>query len=357
MSGKPLWTAALLLALVPGAAAPQGYAGLDTGGAGFAPVTAPARLAFPRDHGPHPGFRLEWWYVTANLTGPDGTGYGAQWTLFRQATAPGPGEPGWSSNQIWMGHAAVTSASLQRTAETFARGGIGQAGVEAAPFHAWIDAWDLAATAAPAGADALARLRLTAAGDGFAYDLALSTDRPPVLQGDAGYSVKSTAGQASYYYSQPFFTVTGTLTLDGRGVPVTGSAWLDREWSSQPLAAGQEGWDWFALHLDTGEALMAYRLRSRDGPPFLAATWIDAHGRPEPLAPGAVTVTPGATAEVAGRTLPVRWRLTVPSHGLAVDTEPLNAQSWMGTTFPYWEGPIRFTGTHAGRGYLEMTGY
>ena len=58
-----------------------------------------------------------------------------------------------------------------------------------------------------------------------------------------------------------------------------------------------------------------------------------------------------------GRTLPVRWHLAVPSHGLAVDTEPLNAQSWMGTTFPYWEGPIRFTGSHAGRGYQELTGY
>jgi len=102
---------------------------------------------------------------------------------------------------------------------------------------------------------------------------------------------------------------------------------------------------------------MAYRLRSRDGPPFLAATWVDADGRPEPLAPGAVTVTPGATAKVAGRTLPVRWRIAVPSHGLAVDSEPLNAQSWMGTTFPYWEGPIRVTGSHSGRGYLEMTGY
>ena len=29
----------------------------------------------------------------------------------------------------------------------------------------------------------------------------------------------------------------------------------------------------------------------------------------------------------------------------------------MGTSFPYWEGPISISGTHSGRGYLEMTGY
>jgi len=36
---------------------------------------------------------------------------------------------------------------------------------------------------------------------------------------------------------------------------------------------------------------------------------------------------------------------------------PLNPQSWMNTLYPYWEGPVSFDGTHAGRGYLEMTGY
>ena len=41
----------------------------------------------------------------------------------------------------------------------------------------------------------------------------------------------------------------------------------------------------------------------------------------------------------------------------AIDCTPLNARSWMGTSFPYWEGPVSFTGSHTGLGYLEMTGY
>ena len=197
--------------------------------------------------------------------------------------APGADDPGWANGQVWMAHAAATSATDHRFAETFARGGVGQAGVAPAPFRAVIDDWSMTATGAPG--DALAGLRLRAGGDGFAYDLTLNADRPPVPQGEDGFSVKSEAGQASYYYSQPFYTLTGTLTLDGREVAVTGEGWLDREWSSAPLTADQEGWDWFALHLDGGAKLMVYRLRHRDAPAFLAGTSRRARRHPDPARP------------------------------------------------------------------------
>jgi predicted secreted hydrolase len=222
------------------------------------------------------------------------------------------------------------------------------------PFQAWIDDWRM--TAVPGPGDALARLQLAADGDGYAYDLTLAADRPPVRPGEAGFSVKSERGQASYYYSQPFYAVAGTLSLDGRDIPVTGQAWLDREWSSQPLAEGQEGWDWFALHLDGGARAMVYRMRQDTGA-YLAGTWIEPDGTPHPLRPDQITATPTATAEVAGRAMPVAWHLEIPDFGLAVDTAALNAQSWMGAAFSYWEGPVEVTGSHAGTGYLEMTGY
>jgi len=358
LAGVRGWRACALLAvtlMLPGAALGQGFAGLADAGDGFAAVTAPAALAFPRDHGSHPGFRVEWWYLTANLTGEDGTGYGVQWTLFRSAMAPGADAPGWENGQVWMAHAAATGAGTHRFAETFARGGVGQAGVEAAPFRAFIDNWSMTATGAPG--DALAGLRLRASGDGFAYDLTLAADRPPVPQGDAGFSVKSERGQASYYYSQPFYTVEGTLTLDGREVAVSGQGWLDREWSSAPLTEDQEGWDWFALHLDDGRKLMVYRLRQRGAPAYLAGTVIAADGTPTPLRPSEIAAEPTGTATVGERSLPVRWRLAVPGHGIVVDIEALNAQSWMGTSYAYWEGPIRVSGSQAGVGYLELTGY
>ena len=120
----------------------------------------------------------------------------------------------------------------------------------------------------------LAPLELKASGADFAYALRLDADRPLVLQGDAGYSRKSERGQASYYFSQPYFEVTGNITIDDKPVEVTGKAWMDREWSSQPLASDQTGWDWFSLHLNSGEKLMLFRLRQTDGNNYCSGNWI-----------------------------------------------------------------------------------
>lgn len=331
-----------------------GFAGLGEDANGFATVVPGKPLVFPADLGAHPDYRIEWWYVTANLKDATGQSYGVQWTLFRQATDPGPQREGWANQQVWMGHAAVSSATTHRFAETLARGGVGQAGVTTAPFRAWIDDWSLAADG---GQHGLSKVVMTAKGADFAYRLTLVTDKTPVPQGDAGYSRKSENGQASHYYSQPFFTVDGELTIDGHEVAVSGQAWMDREWSSQPLAADQKGWDWFSLHLVSGEKLMLFRLRGAAGIAFRAGTWIKPNGTSEMLASEDIALTPIMEHRVAGRMLPIAWRVEVNSRGLAIETKALNAGSWMGTRFPYWEGPITFTGTHAGEGYLEMTGY
>ncbi|MGB8399004.1 lipocalin-like domain-containing protein [Bradyrhizobium sp.] len=346
---------AMLLGL-GGKAIAQGFAGLGESTEGFAPVVPGKVFAFPADHGPHPEFRIEWWYVTANLVDASGAAYGVQWTLFRQATKPGAQLEGWANQQVWMGHAAVTRADAHRYGETFARGGVGQAGVEAKPLLAWIDSWEMR------GLDAMddnniAPLELTASAADFSYALRLDADQPLVLQGNAGYSRKSERGQASYYYSQPYFKVAGRITIDDRRVEVTGRAWMDREWSSQPLAPDQTGWDWFSLHLDSGEKLMLYRLRQKDGRNDLFGNWIERDGRSVEIASADNRIAPTVLTDIEGRKLPTGWRIVIPAHGLRIETLPLNAGSWMGTSFPYWEGPVSFAGSHTGLGYLEMTGY
>ncbi|MEM7487804.1 MAG: lipocalin-like domain-containing protein [Pseudomonadota bacterium] len=336
------WIGLVILALLPSPASAQGgFAGLGQGGEGFAlPAPAPT-FTFPEDHGAHPDYRIEWWYLTATLEAADGTPYGIQWTLFRSALTPeGP--------QVWMGHMGVTTPETHHSGERLARGGIGQAGVEVAPFRAWIDDWVME------GPD-LTRMTLTATGPTAGYDLTLSSDGPLIFQGEGGFSVKSPDGQASYYYSQPFYEVSGTLVLPEGPVEVTGQGWLDREWSSEPLEGDQEGWDWFALHIADGHKLMAFQLRG--GSPYTYAAWIAPDGTMTPYQNRGLTLTPLDTARVADRDVPVRWRIELPAEDLDLTVEAVNPESWQPTLFPYWEGPVTASGSHAARGYLEMTGY
>jgi predicted secreted hydrolase len=353
---RALTGAALVLGLGGKRALAQGFAGLGEDAAGFAPVVPGRIFSFPADHGPHPDYRIEWWYVTANLVDSSGAAYGAQWTLFRQASRPGPRQEGWANQQIWMAHAAVTRADTHRTSEKFARGGVGQAGVETTPFQAWIDSWQMRGTETMR-ADSIAPLELTASGADFAYTLRLDADRSLVLQGDAGYSRKSQREQASYYYSQPHFRAAGSITIDDKPVEVTGLAWMDREWSSQPLASDQSGWDWLALHVGSGEKLMLYRMRQKDGHHYASANWILPDGKTRQVASADIAMTPKTFTEIDGRKIPTIWEIAVPALALTIECVPLNPKSWMGTSFAYWEGPISFKGSHSGVGYLEMTGY
>jgi predicted secreted hydrolase len=346
----------VILGVAPQRAWAQGFAGLGANADNYAKVTPGKVFAFPADHGPHPDFRIEWWYVTANLVDASGAAYGAQWTMFRQALAPGARDEGWATRQIFMAHAAVTRADTHRFAETVARGGVGQAGVNAEPFRAWIDSWAMR-SADGSDADTISPLDLTASGKDFSYALKLEADRPLVLQGDRGYSKKSEREQASYYYSQPFFKAKGRLTIDDRAVDVTGLAWMDREWSSQPLGPDQTGWDWFALHFTSGEKLMLYRMREKSGQNFLSGNWILPDGTSRQLAPGDIEMTPGPPSDVARRKLPLHWQIKISSLQLSIECVALNPNAWNGTAFAYWEGPISFHGSHTGVGYLELTGY
>ena len=77
-------------------------------------------------------------------------------------------------------------------------------------------------------------------------------------------------------------------------------------------------------------------------------------GAPISFADGALTATPLATN---ASDIPIKWRVQLPAKGLDVTVQAINNDAWMTTTVPYWEGPVTVSGSHTGRGYLEMTGY
>ena len=333
-------------------------------GLGFAQVTPGKSLQFPRDHGAHPDYRIEWWYLTANLTDLQGRHWGLQWTLFRQALGSGRVEAGWHSNQVWMAHAAITTPEGHFHEQRFARGGIGQAGVSSIEedgfFNAWLDDWEWRSDVPSMFP---ARLRFTVGKREINLQLEATGDL--VLNGVDGYSQKSAQGQASYYYSQPHIRVRGYISEGLAKTELNGRGWLDREWSSQALAQNQQGWDWFSLHLDDGHKLMVYQLRHDGGEHWLSGTWIGPLGETRQLDRHAIDLSPTRVREIAtgkkqSRKLPLEWQLTLVEQHRRWRIRPLYDQQWMDTRIPYWEGVVLVEdeqGRPAGIGYMELTGY
>ena len=324
------------------------------------------KLTFPEDHGAHPDYRIEWWYLTANLADSEGTAYGAQWTLFRLAVRPPNTEnltDTAQDHQVFMAHMAITTSEDHVAFQRYARGEkadqMARASVSASPFSARLDDWVL-----QSDGDDWLPLRVHARQGDYAMDLYLQSHLPPVLQGDAGFSRKHADGGGSHYYSQPFLKASGELTVNGQKVSVTGDAWLDREWGSQFLQSDQVGWDWFSIHLDNGEKLMLFRLRERVGGngsgEFLDAALINVDGRRSPLDAEQVKIEVVGKTIVMGRNLPMKWHVRLPQMERDFMIEALHPNQWMNVDFPYWEGAVVVSGAgpeNSGRGYMELTGY
>jgi predicted secreted hydrolase len=334
--------------------------------AGYQRAEQPRPFHFPADHGPHPEFRNEWWYVTGNLADATGREFGYQLTLFRIALSPNQPttDSAWRTNQVYMGHFALTDVSSQQHHgfERFSRGAVGLAGAQATPFRVWLEDWQLSGTEAN-----VFSLRLRAREGGVALDLMLQASKPLVLQGDRGLSQKSAEpGNASYYYSYTRLPTQGMVDLNGQTFAVQGSSWLDREWSTNALGPEQNGWDWFALQLEDGRDLMFYRLRGKDGgmDSFSKGVLVDAQGQTRLLRRDEVDLQPlgeWISPHTSDR-YPAAWRLSLPGEKLDLTVMPKVADQEMRLTVRYWEGTVAVTG-HTGKnkihgqGYLEMTPY
>ena len=328
----------------------------------YAPVTAGRQLTFPADYGSHPDYRTEWWYVTGWLQTPDGKPLGFQVTFFRSRPGVDQANPSaFAARQLIIGHAALSDPAVGRLVhdQRSAREGFGLAYARTGTTDVKLDDWSMVR-----GADGRYTVRVRASQ--MTFDLVLAPTQPLLLQGEHGYSQKGAAGvHASYYYSQPQLRVSGQVARAGAARrAVTGTAWLDHEWSSQALQADASGWDWIGANLDDGGALMAFQVRDQRGSKIWAhATVRDRAGTVTQYADGKVAFAasdywtsprtqaryPVATVLTTGATV---WRVTP----LQPDQELDSRRS---TGAVYWEGAVSVArdGVPAGRGYLELTGY
>jgi predicted secreted hydrolase len=349
-----------LAALASLAVAPITVAPARGASARYAPVLPGYRLRFPEDEGSHPGFRTEWWYVTGWLEREGDAPAGFQITFFRVRPEVDDANPSaFTARQLIIAHAALSERSRGRLLhdQRIARAVFGLAGADTGRTSVWVDEWSLAQDGAAYRARIPAR--------DFALDLAFTRTAAPLLQGDAGYSRKGPDPQsASYYYSLPHLAVSGSIHGGGGSSAVTGSAWLDHEWSSSYMDTRAAGWDWIGVNLGGGGALMAFRMRDKSNAKlWTGATLRTADGVRTTYMPNDVDFTPLRSwrSPRTGATYPVVWRVRAGS--LEITLEPLmddqesDSRASVGTV--YWEGAVTalLDGKRVGRGYLELTGY
>jgi predicted secreted hydrolase len=326
------------------------------------PAVRPAvALSFPRDYGSHPAFRTEWWYITGWVKTREGEELGLQITFFRSRPGIGETNPSrFAPRQLLFAHAALSDARIGRLLhdQRAAREGFGLAAASERDTDVKIDDWRLARS----GEAYEARI----VGRDFGYALRFAPTQGLLIQGERGYSRKGPrARQASYYYSQPHLEVTGSITRQDKKTELaSGRAWLDHEWSSEVMAAETAGWDWVGLNLADGGALMAFRMRDKNGGIYWAGgTHRSADGRVRVFRPEEIAFdplrrwrSPRTQAEY-----PVSMRIKAGETELtlepSMDDQELDSRSSTGVI--YWEGAVRARegGRLAGQGYLELTGY
>ena len=350
----------LALPLLPLPALPRRAPAVD-----YPIVTPGPTFSFPRDHGAHPAFRSEWWYVTGWLQDQAQRPLGFQVTFFRTRPDIADDNPSaFAPRQILFAHAALSDPGLGRLRhdQRLARAGFGLAAASESDTDLVLDDWRMRRLADGS-------FTTQVAGDGFALDLTLTPTAALLAEGDGGYSRKGPLPeQASYYYSLPHLQVAGSVLEDGARRKVTGEAWLDREWSSTLLPPGAVGWDWLGVNCDDGGALMLFQIRAADGHALWAGgSWRDGAGQLVTLRPDQLRFDAGrlwrSPRSLAANPVAPTVSVTLPGGVRAFQVQPLfddqELDSRSGGGPVYWEGAMRVleNGQAIGRGYLELTGY
>jgi predicted secreted hydrolase len=345
----------------------------------FTTQGAASKLQFPIDHGAHPLFRTEWWYVTGwlDVKNKPEQSLGFQVTFFRSRTQHPTENPSrFAPKQLLIAHAAIAApkngaliheelatralAPIATFSETDCKLSIKQHG------HEW-----LLERAANPSTGIQNQYRIAIKTSQLNLDLTLATDQAPWLQGQNGFSQKGPLSKhSSYYYSRPQLVTEGKVRYakQEQALEVRGTSWFDHEWSSEILAEGAIGWDWLGLNMLDGSALTIFRIRNSNAEKQAVdihhyAAWRSPQGEIKTFNPRFEALRKW-TSKRTGATYPISWHITLGDNKLLIeplmDDQELDGRRSTGTV--YWEGAVTVKDVSAqtkliGRGYLELTGY
>ncbi|MCD4709618.1 MAG: T9SS type A sorting domain-containing protein, partial [Bacteroidales bacterium] len=189
---------------------------------------------------------------------------------------------------------------------------------------------------------------LSATSDQGAIALSTVSKKPPLIPGDDGLFDHGAASY-TYYYSLTENLVEGTLTFEGSSEPVTGTAWIDRQYGTfNPNT--DEQYEWFYLQLSNGMDLNIWNLftpenQLPDHPAYKhisvyvdSSTQYTSHDfKLERLSWAKMPVTENCYAQA--------WRLTSETNQMDLSFSTLHHNSEVEIPFNFFEGPITATGS------------
>lgn len=325
--------------------------------------------ALPRDHGPHPDYKTEWWYFTGWFTSPElPEPFGLQITFFRSAPNVDLANLSrFSPSQLILAHAAVALPEKGKLihADVIQRhDGLGSRlegmsmGNSDSLLNIVLPGWQLVAQTNEEWVCNISTRELR-------LNLSIRPSQAPWLQGSNGYSRKGPKPEhSSYYVTQPHMQATGKIAIEGKTYPVSGSFWMDHEWSSTVLADNAQGWDWVGLHGNDGSALMAFQIRPRTTgkpPVWTHAALRNKAGEVRQFTEVRFETLKSWTSPRTAITYPIAQRLHLDELSFVLSPllpdQELDARASSGTL--YWEGAVTVQSDNRewGKGYLEMTGY
>ncbi|EDP60271.1 lipocalin-like domain-containing protein [Vibrio sp. AND4] len=316
-------------------------------------VSPSVQVSLPDDLRFHPDDQHEWWHYFAKVQDQRGKVYNVQWSYFRVATDKRESR-GWQNPYLFISHIVISDGSYVWKEQRVARGGIGQAGMTDRPFRLWIDNWKwraLGSTPFPGNLDVTT--------DDFSLNLNTTTHGPFVVNGDARVQFKHALQSiTSRSFSAPFLKVEGTLTLNNRKIPVSGSGWTQKEWGSGLIGEGRQGWDRFVFRLDDGRALTVSRYRNHGQAPRLFGTLSARSGKVITLTDKDIQMTPLHVTHLSnGKRVPLQWNIMIPGQDINLMSKIIKSDMWLPFVVPYWEGPILASGSNDAWGFMQLTGY
>jgi predicted secreted hydrolase len=301
--------------------------------------TAPPKIRFPKDEGPHPGFVAEWWYCHFNLADAQGNEYGAMGAYFNfglRILAI------FDMREKKYHHVAAGSALHQAEKLFDLRWGGRDHWYRTDPdsFSYHVESY----------------------GPNIGFNLDLQSEKIPLL--GCGNGVIAWTGGISYYYQFTRLSVKGQIELSGRTVDVEGLGVMDHQWMNY---MGEGGWNWFCVQLDNNTEIVLWHivnldesLKSRD----LTVMFPDGsiyHSRDFVLEKVDSWISPET-----GRGYGILWRVRENTRDLDLEIRAPYPQQEIRlfenqslSTFPFWEGNMVVSGrldgeTVSGIGYAEI---